>query len=496
MKRLIPLILLLIVGCSYFTEPAGQGTLVLNIMFYDDLNAALSSGKPFADRVVDTGDDSVYAIVSKGGEVVWENALEDAGAYFESNIDLNEGNGYEVEIEYYVGSYLAYTGQETGIEIKAEKTATTEIILYPTVPLAPSDLSVTVIPDDAIQLTWVDNSVNEDSISVERSIGVSGNFIPLIDLGADCTNYLDSGLSEGTTYFYRVCSFNTAGNSGYSNMAYGSTPQVSPILSYSPDSIGFDSTEVNLTFIVWNSGAGVLNYNFAESASWISSINPSSGSSTGEFDTILVAINRSGLSSGAYDEDITITSNGGNGTVAANMMVPYTPPTMTSAALHLAVESMAFSNFTFSIAQITSPNWTETGATWNNTMIGYDASTIEEKYLDHLGSYQIDLVDIVHNWIDGESNFGIAVFVANVQNDDYARISSSENQYPENRPKIVVEYSDGSEYTLQANADTYLNQEQPDTNFGSEGSVKIGCVNSSTGDEARALIKFDLTSLP
>lgn len=72
-------------------------------------------------------------------------------------------------------------------------------------------------------LSWVDNSTNETGFRIERSTdGVS--FAEIATVGPDVVSYVDGNLPNSTTYSYRVRAYNTAGNSGYSNTATGTTP--------------------------------------------------------------------------------------------------------------------------------------------------------------------------------------------------------------------------------------------------------------------------------
>jgi hypothetical protein len=74
----------------------------------------------------------------------------------------------------------------------------------------------------AIQLLWIDGSNNEESFILERSKGVAdGPWLELADLPANSTTYLDQGLVDQVTYYYRVRARNGAGDSTYSNIARG-----------------------------------------------------------------------------------------------------------------------------------------------------------------------------------------------------------------------------------------------------------------------------------
>ena len=96
-------------------------------------------------------------------------------------------------------------------------------------PGAPSSLSASSNGVSEIDLSWTDNSSNEDNFNIERHSG-DGNFAEIATVGADVTNYNDTGLSASTTYTYRVRASNGAGNSDYSNedSATTDTPAMPP----------------------------------------------------------------------------------------------------------------------------------------------------------------------------------------------------------------------------------------------------------------------------
>ena len=72
-------------------------------------------------------------------------------------------------------------------------------------------------------LTWADNSSNETGFRIERSTDGT-SFAEIATVGANVVSYVDAGLPNSTTYSYRLCAYNTAGNSAYSNVATGTTP--------------------------------------------------------------------------------------------------------------------------------------------------------------------------------------------------------------------------------------------------------------------------------
>lgn len=69
---------------------------------------------------------------------------------------------------------------------------------------APSALAATAIDDSSISLTWTDNSDDETSFEVQRSLdGVTG-WTTVLTPAADATSDTDTGLTASTQYFYRI----------------------------------------------------------------------------------------------------------------------------------------------------------------------------------------------------------------------------------------------------------------------------------------------------
>jgi hypothetical protein len=69
-----------------------------------------------------------------------------------------------------------------------------------------------------ITLNWTDNSSNEAGFVIERSSD-NVNFETLTTVNANVTSYLDTGLTGGQSYYYRVTATNAVGPSNASNVA-------------------------------------------------------------------------------------------------------------------------------------------------------------------------------------------------------------------------------------------------------------------------------------
>src|SRR5439155_281225 len=115
-----------------------------------------------------------------------------------------------------------------------------------TVLPAPSNLSATAVSTSQINLTWTDNSSNQDSVMIERSSdGLS--FAQLGTVGANGTSYPDTGLIPGTTYYYQVLAYHASSNSPYAYPASATTfaPPAAPLNLVATAA---SSSQINLTW--------------------------------------------------------------------------------------------------------------------------------------------------------------------------------------------------------------------------------------------------------
>lgn len=85
-------------------------------------------------------------------------------------------------------------------------------------PLAPSNLTAIVFSDSQVNLEWKDNSDDEISFRIERSVNDTTNWTQLKIVDANVIQYSDTGLTQ-IPYYYRVRAENSFGNSNYSNVA-------------------------------------------------------------------------------------------------------------------------------------------------------------------------------------------------------------------------------------------------------------------------------------
>ncbi|MFN8007242.1 MAG: fibronectin type III domain-containing protein [Terriglobia bacterium] len=144
-----------------------------------------------------------------------------------------------------------------------EANATTQA--PPTPPAAPSGLTATKISTSQINLSWTDNSGNESGFRIERKLGVGGTYSEIAVVGVNVTTYSNTGLNNGSVYYYRVRAYNGAGNSGYSNEANACTGTLSSTGTYDSNSTNVVYTgSWALTTSYPLSYASTLNYSSAQ----------------------------------------------------------------------------------------------------------------------------------------------------------------------------------------------------------------------------------------
>src|SRR4030095_4709128 len=148
---------------------------------------------------------------------------------------LNEGTKYYYRVRGY--NAIATSGYSS------EKNATT----LSTIPIAPSALRITSITSGSVVLAWTDNANNETGFRVQRKKGATGAYTEIATRGANVTTYTDNdtALSDGTQYYYRICAYNSAGDSPFSNEVNGITTLSAPTAL---TATAASSSHINLTW--------------------------------------------------------------------------------------------------------------------------------------------------------------------------------------------------------------------------------------------------------
>ena len=126
-------------------------------------------------------------------------------------------------------------------------------------PVAPSGLTLTVLPTAQIQLDWVDNSDDEDQFIIERTTNPVSGWTEIVTTAADITTYLDGNVVFGTRYYYRVVAYRTLDGqySDPSNTADATMVILPPeLLTPTDDFLTSDATPA----FTWNAITGATLY--------------------------------------------------------------------------------------------------------------------------------------------------------------------------------------------------------------------------------------------
>lgn len=179
----------------------------------------------------------------------------------------SDGNGY------YIATLIPASGTGTLHAVTASKTGfasqtLSNVVVLPgdivrydlflNPPAAPTGLSATALSGSAIRLSWTDNATNETGYRVARALAASGPFTNIANLPANSTTWTNTGLSSGTTYYYRLWATNAYTASADSPVV-SATTLVPPTITQQPQ----DQTVVagqNASFSVVATGSAPLSY--------------------------------------------------------------------------------------------------------------------------------------------------------------------------------------------------------------------------------------------
>ena len=115
----------------------------------------------------------------------------------------------------------------TATVTEADDTAPDAPATFMTVPGAPATLSATPQSTTSIALLWTDVA-HDTGYEVERSPNGSNAWTQIATTAKDVVTYTDTGLTQNTTYYYRVRATGTVGNGNYSDVASATTPAQVP----------------------------------------------------------------------------------------------------------------------------------------------------------------------------------------------------------------------------------------------------------------------------
>jgi parallel beta-helix repeat protein len=174
----------------------------------------------------------------------------------------------------------------------------------------PADKATNVNPN--VVLSW---SLGENAASHDVYFGTDFNDVNNANTSSpeymgnfDVNSFDPGGLEYWTTYYWRIDEVNSP------DVWKGdvwSFKTIGPVIGLSTTQFEFYAHEdgenpADQILGIYNSGAGTLNWKINEDCSWLS-VEPNSGSSTGETDNVNLSVNTSGLAIGSYSCNLTIS---------------------------------------------------------------------------------------------------------------------------------------------------------------------------------------------
>ncbi len=118
------------------------------------------------------------------------------------------------------------------------------------VPSAPSNLAAAAVSSTQINLSWTDNSTDETGFLIERSLN-NTVWSEITSVAANIKSYQNTGLTASTLYYYRIRSYNSAGNSAYTAAVSATTSGASGNLPGAPSNLSATSTSTTQINLTW-----------------------------------------------------------------------------------------------------------------------------------------------------------------------------------------------------------------------------------------------------
>jgi fibronectin type 3 domain-containing protein len=207
----------------------------------------------------------------------------------------------------------------------------------PTAVAAPSNLSASA-SNTQISLSWSDNSSNETGFEIQRSTDSNFTNVTTRTVGANVRSFVDTGLNEGTTYYYRVRALGST-SSGYT-ASVSATTRPTAVSTVTAAASG--TSQINLS---WTNVNGETGYRIERST------DQSKWTQVGTTGANVTTFANTGLTAGTryYYRVIALNSAGSStsptvsAVTASNPTPPPTTPTVTTptAPTNLGVTSVS-----------------------------------------------------------------------------------------------------------------------------------------------------------
>lgn len=190
---------------------------------------------------------------SRSGETYSYNSAARTRSYYYYDTNVSSDSVYYYRIKAYNHNGESDYSQEVKVATFVTK-----------VPSPPSDLQVEAAPG-RVNLTWVNNSTNEEGFYIERRADDNAAFSKIGTARAGANSYSDTSISPNTVYHYRIRGYNDKGNSKYSNEVTVTTSSASAPRKTTRETAG-EKPEADSETISFSRFCTLLLYNAADTA--------------------------------------------------------------------------------------------------------------------------------------------------------------------------------------------------------------------------------------
>ncbi|MFH0976967.1 MAG: fibronectin type III domain-containing protein [Spirochaetota bacterium] len=195
------------------TIPSNPNNLLLSVISYSQINLSWT----------DNSDNETGFRIERAPDSGGSAGTFSQIATVSANTATYSNTGLSPSTRYY---YRVYAYNSAGNSSYSSVVSATTDPVPITIPNAPDSLLLSVVSSSGINLSWSDNSDNETGFRIVRapdSGGSAGAYSQIATVSANTATYSNTGLSPSTRYYYRVYAYNSAGNSGYTNVANATT---------------------------------------------------------------------------------------------------------------------------------------------------------------------------------------------------------------------------------------------------------------------------------
>jgi hypothetical protein len=220
---------------DYFTFNTGAGAISLTVNVPSGYNTL----------------DAMLELLDSNGNVL---AIADPSNSFNATINFSVTAGTYYLVVASHGMSSGATATSYGQDVGSYSLSGAIIPTGALAPAAPANLTAMAASSSQINLTWTDNSNNEDGFQIQR-LNSDGTWTQVATVGANVTSWSDTGLSASTSYTYRVRAHNAAGgDSAFCNLASATTNAIVTSVPAAPSGLtatskSKPSLRVDLTWV-------------------------------------------------------------------------------------------------------------------------------------------------------------------------------------------------------------------------------------------------------